>query len=591
MALFNKLKRAFGFSDAEMEEVELEGIDARVTPLRQRLEVTAQSDDSGRVNAPGDDLNETAISAGSSQATDRDNSREGERAAVPSAIFETVVKVFNESLPPFISGAVDENAQREYLYKALDTSMQKYLESLAADAERACAVRWENERTSMRMQMETLRRKSQKDEEECSGSKKLQLSAERQKRALTERVHDLEKQLDTLQAENEQYVLENKSLVNKLRLNSVLGTGADVDKNVAERLAETMAELEKSATENTALKDNAAQLEQTNTELKARCEELQAELEKHMAKVAALEEKDENSESVNAEMQRKFTEAMQLIQEKEMAVAEANKQLAGKDSELNEALRRVTEMSEELGRFRAESAETADDAKNLKEDYDRLVAECNSLRIERDSQQEQLNEAMENMNVIVEMQQQLEKLEESRRSNESFVRSQKDELMRKDEMIGQFEKEKSELNSVLLKKDETIRALEDMTDSLRKTIENNLYEHAQAESAMRSEIERLKTRVALTSEPASDYAAPIISDDAFDVAAQEKPRPSKRKGASKGSLKISAIDETLEDTDWLIATPPPSKKKEGESDDTSEFGYKEPARKATPDNPAQMSLW
>ena len=41
MSFVKTLKRAFGFSDSEMEEEELEGIDARVTPLRDRCDKTA----------------------------------------------------------------------------------------------------------------------------------------------------------------------------------------------------------------------------------------------------------------------------------------------------------------------------------------------------------------------------------------------------------------------------------------------------------------------------------------------------------------------------------------------------------------------
>lgn len=69
----------------------------------------------------------------------------------------------------------------------------------------------------------------------------------------------------------------------------------------------------------------------------------------------------------------------------------------------------------------------------------------------------------------------------------------------------------------------------------------------------------------------------------------------KRKGGKRGrkpKVRISAIDETIEETDWLIATPPAGKKTtQTRQEDSNEFGYKEPDRKITPDHPAQMSLW
>ena len=56
--------------------------------------------------------------------------------------------------------------------------------------------------------------------------------------------------------------------------------------------------------------------------------------------------------------------------------------------------------------------------------------------------------------------------------------------------------------------------------------------------------------------------------------------------------KISAIDETLDSTEWLIATPPKGMvaKTTGIASD-ADFGYQEPPRKPTPDNAAQMSLF
>ncbi len=52
-------------------------------------------------------------------------------------------------------------------------------------------------------------------------AKQAQLSAERQKRALSERVHDLESKVLKLEADCEQYDLEKKSLMNKLKVASV----------------------------------------------------------------------------------------------------------------------------------------------------------------------------------------------------------------------------------------------------------------------------------------------------------------------------------------------------------------------------------
>ena len=98
----------------------------------------------------------------------------------------------------------------------------------------------------------------------------------------------------------------------------------------------------------------------------------------------------------------------------------------------------------------------------------------------------------------------------------------------------------------------------------------------------------------LTKAPApAGYEAPKADFEITGNKSGATAKGRKSRGAKKSKLKISAIDESIEDTDWLIATPPPpsKRKKEQADEDKPEFGYKEPARKSAPDNPAQMSLW
>ena len=107
MALFKTLKRAFGFGDSEVEDNGHEGIDARVKPLRKpdADEVADGENIAGRDASPGQN---GADDAGS--GTDAVDLQE--QSVVPAAIFETVVKIFNESLPDFIR----QTAGRELLF-------------------------------------------------------------------------------------------------------------------------------------------------------------------------------------------------------------------------------------------------------------------------------------------------------------------------------------------------------------------------------------------------------------------------------------------------------------------------------------------
>ena len=70
------------------------------------------------------------------------------------------------------------------------------------------------------------------------------------------------------------------------------------------------------------------------------------------------------------------------------------------------------------------------------------------------------------------------------------------------------------------------------------------------------------------------------------------PDRKKESRTRKKKPSISAIDDSIENADWLVAVPATKSKKPVPPRDDADFGYREPERKAAPpDNPAQMSLW
>ena len=162
--------------------------------------------------------------------------------------------------------------------------------------------------------------------------------------------------------------------------------------------------------------------------------------------------------------------------------------------------------------LRSKSQELADkeaEAENLLRENETIHREYKNLKIRYNTTSEQLAEAVENLAVVEQLHRQLSALEESKLANEAFLRKQKDELMQKDELLHVLEIEKRENAELISKKDDTIRALEDIADNLRKTIEDNLYEHTQAESALQSEIARLKETRMFADESACAVAEPL----------------------------------------------------------------------------------
>lgn len=144
------------------------------------------------------------------------------------AIFSYVVGEFNNALPDFLAKAVDPEVQRRILLEKLDKGIAEYMNNLAELARLHSESIWRDRQNQLTSQLEAVKQKSEDIERQAAEVKQKQLSADRQKRALTDRTHDLESQLARLESEREQFELENRSLVNRLKVASVVQE--DVDK-------------------------------------------------------------------------------------------------------------------------------------------------------------------------------------------------------------------------------------------------------------------------------------------------------------------------------------------------------------------------
>lgn len=196
MSFFSKFRRALGFDDDTIFDID-------ETAAEEHAAIVADDPDSSSKQA-------AAVTDASQDMTD-----------LREIIFAHVIKVFNEALPDFLARSVDPEAQRKLLYDSLDQGLKDYLARVGADADSRCEARWSSEQAGLRAEMESLRHKAEQVERDRADIKERQLSADRQKRALSDRLKDLESQVARLESEREQFELENKSLLNKMKVLAV----------------------------------------------------------------------------------------------------------------------------------------------------------------------------------------------------------------------------------------------------------------------------------------------------------------------------------------------------------------------------------
>lgn len=408
--------------------------------------------------------------------------------ALPADILSAVVEVFNRQQPEFVQKCIDTDAQKRYLLQAIDADLRKRIESAIQRAHEIGRQQYDEERRNLVGEIDTLRRQKSELEQCRDESRSQKLSAERQKRALNERVHDLEMQVQNLEAEREQYMLENRSMLNKLRVAQVTGT-------MPEGVIPEMEEMD-------ALREKLAEAERNLAGLRERV----AEAEKHSAE--AVEEKS----SMAAVIERLQTERDEAV------------------NRLDSVNARLHQADEEL-----EAAETI---RQMAHKFEQALES-------RDAQIESLRKSVEG---------------ETRRA----------------------ELAECELGQLRRRAQSQADELESLRDNIVRNAHDDDSEFIVATG---------------TADPQADFAVlpPVAETTPIVETGDEEGRPKKRRrGRPRGSKKqkrISAIDELMDGSDWLVA-PSPENMAANEMHHSDDFGYQEPPRKqASEPDDRQLSLF
>lgn len=567
MAFISSLKRAFGFSSEDEEYF----------------------DD---VN----DSNEDVINPFKPESVERDTPTDGSETpeevatvAFPLEVFDGVIAIFNQSLPDFIKQCIDIDAQRHYIYNSLDNSLKESLNNVVADAHRRGAKQWDGERQKLQNELTQLREQSKNLETSKSEWKQQQLSLDRQKRALSERVRDLENQVASLEAEKEQYELETKSLVNKIKVAGVhendMVAMREENEELRRRLAEAQesggdallaqivelkeknaekeneiksltAKLEDLSSREEAVTNGETQLERIQQSLTATSEALKAkeeEISEYVAKVTGLNQANAKLsmelEQYKAEVEKSEATYLQQIEELKTKIMVSDRMLSELHSSASTATEEMDKKDSEIAGLHEEKRVATEALEVLSEKFKIVNDELQATR-------DELDQARSELQVVSEIQEQVEKFEEVKNKKEARINALQAEAAKLNEKIEHLEAEKL---------------------SLKRTIENNLMRQATSESELRREIDKLKADL-----EERRVATPEMEELPIAEPPVKKPR---RKA------KISAIDTSIDDTEWLMGTPPPDVVTKPATNLDAEFGYQEPSRKSHPENDAQMSLW
>ena len=541
MSFFENIKRVLGLSD-EYEEEEF-GIDATVKPLNDNSSTSENNDKISVIS-----VTEQPIVIQPVDFTEK----------VPiDVIFNHVLEIFNKALPDFLSSTVDPEAQKKYLFDTLDTSVKEYITNLSKSVAEETRRQWKADREKIQAQLLELTELAKKSEEKINEAKSLQLSAERQKRAFAERVHDLENQIGKLEADREQLQLENRSLINKVKVNSVQeGDMESLRNEIATlqqqlRLVNAKVQSNDNTDSNSALDDvekRIAELQAENDALRANNEKLRTENEASKADndklIAEIDAIKMQGEALVAENETLKAQNATLVADNEALKAEIETHTANASQYNNTD--EITINSDKI-------EETTQQLKQKQQECEELKVQIEELATNTQGQEQII--AQHNA-TIQDLQTKLDVASEQAQAAQKKLDEAQQNLAMLDEiqtMIEQFEviKEKKD------RKIAELTALNDESaakiDSLQRTITQNLSTDANEKDALVKEKEALaKEKNELLSELSNLRAELERTQQQAAVQAQNAvdSQVANKDSDTPPDIPDSNINSLI-DTDWL----------------------------------------
>lgn len=155
---------------------------------------------------------------------------------LPGDLFDALIEQFNAAQPDFISKCLSTDAQRAYLLNSLSDSLKQRLNNTGLK------IASTNNQADDSAERERLQRRITSLEADVKATdslrqenRKLQLSIERQKRALLDRINDLEAQVAKSHAEKEKFFSDKRNPADAALIDSTNARVKELEQSLSER--------------------------------------------------------------------------------------------------------------------------------------------------------------------------------------------------------------------------------------------------------------------------------------------------------------------------------------------------------------------
>ncbi len=568
MGFFNKLKSALGYSDSEYDEDdELDGFNpAHRTPYVNPFKKDETMPDLSDLEQPAEAAPTAVAEVKSAPVAEVEEK-------LPDGVFDGIITIINGNLPEFVRDCIDIEKERKAVSVAMGPKFRDYVLNLRRTSLEEARTQWIDERNALTGKLAQSNQRADEAVRKASEIKDRLMSEERQRRAIVERSHDLEARIADLEAQHEQEQLQNKGLLNKIKVMQLQVTDSQKDAEEITRLNKLINDQRTRLAKIVDLEAQIAELNAENDSLKQQLDEMQQSAE---AQEIADEYKSK-MEVANALINELRSTAAAKEQEAK-ALSEklvvATNEITGLQDDLKaaqEELEIAAEIQEKIEQFEVIKERKDAEIRNLRnqlaqsKDADVAAASANSALAQSRSECDALKAQ------LAELQKKVAEQAEVSRAHDVDTANQIDRLKT---TADKAEKARKAMSGEL---DEARARVDELTATLNRYKADNMSFDVQVKNLKAN----IKDRDAEIGELRRMLDAKGVEVGEIDIT----PFNADEIGDEDASV-VSAIDD-IDNIDWLMPSPP-SEPEEKPAEEPEREERRQPSNEI---GAAQMSLF
>ena len=568
MGFFNKLKSALGYSDSEYDEDdELDGFNpAHRTPYVNPFKKDETMPDLSDLEQPAEAAPTAVAEVKSAPVAEVEEK-------LPDGVFDGIITIINGNLPEFVRDCIDIEKERKAVSVAMGPKFRDYVLNLRRTSLEEARTQWIDERNALTGKLAQSNQRADEAVRKASEIKDRLMSEERQRRAIVERSHDLEARIADLEAQHEQEQLQNKGLLNKIKVMQLQVTDSQKDAEEITRLNKLINDQRTRLAKIVDLEAQIAELNAENDSLKRQLDEMQQSAEAQ----EIVDEYKSKMEVANALINELRSTAAAKEQEAK-ALSEklvvATNEITGLQDDLKaaqEELEIAAEIQEKIEQFEVIKERKDAEIRNLRnqlaqsKDADIAAASANSALAQSRSECDALKAQ------LAELQKKVAEQAEVSRAHDVDTANQIDRLKT---TADKAEKARKTMSGEL---DEARARVDELTATLNRYKADNMSFDVQVKNLKAN----IKDRDAEIGELRRMLDAKGVEVGEIDIT----PFNADEIGDEEASV-VSAIDD-IDNIDWLMPSPP-SEPEEKPAEEPEREERRQPSNEI---GAAQMSLF